>query len=573
MKKKILILPFIVVLGLFLAGGTDAQSCEYHNVWGWAWSDNIGWISFSCKDVTGTIDRIRVRMRFQGTIKTYFRLNGAESKFPGEGSAGGAWADRFTAWMPSRPGGGSWTWDDIKNLQVVAGLSTWTFSGKTYQGRLTQIYVEVDDGGSILTLRPDSDGDYINIENPPVGSHWDLVDDVVADDFGTYVWTDSGSEQKDAYNLQDPLAAGSTVNYGVDINETTGEFSGYAWSDNIGWISFNSGDLAGCPSAPCEARLDLDGTTCGAVGQVCGWARALAYGGGWDGWIKLRDSSYGVSLNPAPTPSEFREWAWGSDVIGWISFNCLDTGACGVSDYKVMTDITITLNNIPSATNLSREQTSGCGSAPIVRFSWNYSDDDNVPPGTDPQSAYEIQIDDDSNLDEDPIATLSGGASTSRDYSPPSFGTTYWWRVRVRDTNGPAWSGWTDGPNFTPTKWPDPDFIWCPLEPDINETIQFCSVFEAGVCDQAAEPSCSDMTGSADNLTTCAAGCNLWEWDFDNDGTPEITSTDNPTYSYSSSGDYRVRLTVTDADGHSCFKLHDVSADIPLPIWKEIPPF
>jgi len=295
----------------------------------------------------------------------------------------------------------------------------------------------------------------------------------------------------------------------------------------------------------------------------------LAYGGGWDGWIKLRDSSYGVSLNPAPTPSEFREWAWGSDVIGWISFNCLDTGACGVSDYKVMTDITIILNNIPSATNLSREQTSGCGSAPIVRFSWNYSDDDNVPPGTDPQSAYEIQIDDAGGL----ITTLSGGAGTSRDYSPPSFGTTYWWRVRVQDTNGPAWSGWTDGPNFTPTKWPDPDFIWCPLEPDIDETIQFCSVFKAGVCDQAAEPSCSDMTGSADDLTTCVAGCNIWEWDFDNDGTPEITSTDNPTYSYSSSGDYRVRLTVTDTDGRSCFKQHDVSADIPLPIWKEIPPF
>ncbi|MBZ9577654.1 PKD domain-containing protein [Patescibacteria group bacterium] len=238
-----------------------------------------------------------------------------------------------------------------------------------------------------------------------------------------------------------------------------------------------------------------------------------------------------------------------------------------------MTDITVTLNNIPSATNLSREQTSGCGSAPIVRFSWDYNDDDNVPLGTDPQSAYEIQIDDDSNLDEDPIVTLSGGDSTSRDYSPPSFGTTYWWRVRVRDTNGPAWSGWANGPNLTPTKWPDPDFIWCPLEPDINETIQFCSVFGAGVCDQAAEPPCSDMASSADNLTTCAAGCNLWEWDFDNDGTPEITSTNNPTYSYSSSGDYRVRLTVTDAGGHSCFKQHDLSADIPLPIWKEIPPF
>jgi len=560
--------------------------CEAHDTWGYAWSDNIGWINFSCIEGTGSphwqevddvvpddsatrvwtdsgseqrdayelqdppaevipfdwIFGVRVKMKYQGTIKTYLRLYDIEIEPPeGEGSAF-AWEELVTDWQDLPPGPVSWDWEKIRDLQVVAGLS---------QGQLTQIYIEVDyslgmgEHGTLI-LRPNGDGDYIKIENPH---------------------------------------AGASVDYGVDIDESTGNFSGYAWSDNIGWISFEPGDLAGCPSgAPCQARLDLDGTTCGEVGQVCGWARALApvgdpNAGGWDGWIKLRDSSYGVSLNPAPTPSEFESWAWGggysggnigAGVIGWISFNDRDiTGSPGPFDYQVMTDITFTLNDIPSATNLSVEQTSGCESAPIVRFSWDYNDDDNVPPGTDPQSAYEIQIDDDPNLDEDPFPPLSGGSDTYRDYSPPNFGTTYWWRVRVRDNNGPVWSDWANGPNFTPIRWPEPDFTWCPEEPDVGEPIRFCSVFEAGVCSPAAEPACN----LAGDLTTCAAGCILWEWDFDNDGTPEITSTDNPTYSYSSSGDYTVRLTVTDADGHSCYKVKDLSTDISLPVWKEIPPF
>ena len=31
---------------------------------------------------------------------------------------------------------------------------------------------------------------------------------------------------------------GGTTNYGVNINPSTGVFSGYAWSENIGWIDF-----------------------------------------------------------------------------------------------------------------------------------------------------------------------------------------------------------------------------------------------------------------------------------------------------------------------------------------------
>lgn len=161
------------------------------------------------------INATKVVMVFQGTIKTYLRLNGAESAFPGQGSGAGAWFTRTTSWSPSRPGGGNWTWADIANLQVVPGLSTVTSFNTTYPGKLTQIYVQVqyiNDTNmsnitlSSITLRPNCPGDYNNIESPATDptTHWTLVDDITADGDATYVWTNSATEQKDAYNLENP---------------------------------------------------------------------------------------------------------------------------------------------------------------------------------------------------------------------------------------------------------------------------------------------------------------------------------------------------------------------------------
>lgn len=111
----------------------------------------------------------------------------------------------------------------------------------------------------------------------------------------------------------------NTVEYGVDIDATTGLFSGYAWSDNSGWISFNTSDLAGCPSGTCEARV-----TGGFIGEfpkaVTGWAKVLSLvseSGG--GFISLSGAApdYGVQL---ASDGKFSGYAWASDGIGWISF-------------------------------------------------------------------------------------------------------------------------------------------------------------------------------------------------------------------------------------------------------------
>jgi len=148
---------------------------------------------------------------------------------------------------------------------------------------------------------------------------------------------------------------GASIDYGVNADAETGIFSGYAWSESIGWITFNQADLSGCPSGTCEAKLDLN------TYEAFGWARAyraiVQEGeslGDWDGWIKLDGVNYGVTLNTSVGPPyEFEGWAYGGDdsdetaTIGWISFNCSNTGVCGTSDYKVLTGVS--LNKSPVA--------------------------------------------------------------------------------------------------------------------------------------------------------------------------------------------------------------------------------
>ncbi len=100
--------------------------------------------------------------------------------------------------------------------------------------------------------------------------------------------------------------------YGLAV-ASNGALSGYAWSDNLGWISANPSDLAGCPESPCTARI--------ADGRILGWLRALAGGstesGGWDGFISLSGSNYGVTQSGATISG----YAWGATNVGWLNFD------------------------------------------------------------------------------------------------------------------------------------------------------------------------------------------------------------------------------------------------------------
>jgi hypothetical protein len=125
---------------------------------------------------------------------------------------------------------------------------------------------------------------------------------------------------------------GSIADYGVNIPTTDGVLSGYAWSANYGWISFNAGDVSGCPMGTCSARRTGN--------SLQGWARILslpgANGGGWTGFVSLDSAtvsspvSYGVTV--AGTAVSGYMW---SNELGWINVNATLDVAAATQSLKI----------------------------------------------------------------------------------------------------------------------------------------------------------------------------------------------------------------------------------------------
>ncbi len=127
--------------------------------------------------------------------------------------------------------------------------------------------------------------------------------------------------------------------YGVRA-DGIGNLSGFAWSPNIGWISFNAPDVAGCPGTAgnpgCSPKLNLSTHEISGFARACAGTVSADCGGasrsdGWDGWISLRGTSpaYGVTTT-ASSPYYWNGWAWGGEVVGWISFSGITSGGSGM---------------------------------------------------------------------------------------------------------------------------------------------------------------------------------------------------------------------------------------------------
>lgn len=102
--------------------------------------------------------------------------------------------------------------------------------------------------------------------------------------------------------------------YGVVANTSTGNLSGYAWSSNYGWLSFNLADVSGCPSGTCQPNINP------STGLVTGWARFIAAPAGttdiWNGWVHLNSGSVPLTYNSGT--QTFSGYAWGQNDIGWV---------------------------------------------------------------------------------------------------------------------------------------------------------------------------------------------------------------------------------------------------------------
>jgi hypothetical protein len=129
-------------------------------------------------------------------------------------------------------------------------------------------------------------------------------------------------------SLNNTNTSGAT-SYGVNIPSSGGSLSGYAWSENVGWINFSGASRSG-------------NTIIGSA-TIQGIADEAAAGnsGGWQGQISLSGtaqdgSPYGVSIDTTKTPNQLSGYGW-SDELGWIDFSRASIVPCvpsGTSTYS-----------------------------------------------------------------------------------------------------------------------------------------------------------------------------------------------------------------------------------------------
>lgn len=383
-----------------------------------------------------------------------------------------------------------------------------------------------------------------------------------------------------SFNCTNEASCGS-VNYGVSVNPGTGDFSGYAWSSNLGWIDF--GPTSGFPEAPNNgARYDS------ATGAVSGWAKILSLGD--DGWLKMSGTwANGVKINDSS--GDFSGWAWNGNAVsgiglGWLSFNCLNDSSCAGSNYKV----NAVINQAPEARNLTAFhwnylQASQYGALKAF-VKWQFFDADSG----DTESAYQIIVDDDADPASPLIDTgkcigyqnplISCLIEVGVDSYPVhnqislNYNQKYYWWVKIWDNhnaasalnqyNSAADTDNDDGDPLTFTtyrhEFPSVDFNWFPTAPSQSEEVQFsdASKYYPGAA-PATPTNCDD------------ANCD-WRWTVPADAVIDDANIANPKITFGSSGEMSVTLKVTDSDGYfsSLTKILDLKQK--LPTWKEVKP-
>lgn len=360
-----------------------------------------------------------------------------------------------------------------------------------------------------------------------------------------------------------------TVNYGVNVRQDD-YLEGYAWTETVGWISFNLADTVSPPAQYNYSGQGFLAQLQGGTNQLRGWMKALATDPTWDGWMKLYKHpsdggpDYGVTLNEST--GELEGWAWGGDVFGWISFNCLNQGSCGTSNYAVHANV----NTAPTVSNLVVSLGNYC-TTPAQQFSWVFSD---VEDGAS-QGGYWLQVQPSSagafpGSDSCPQCAFNSGkqfpngaqssfvnVSVSPGVNQLGFNTGYRWRVKVYDSSDLS-SAWIEGSSFTTPLHPYPDlstrFIWAPTSPSTGELVLF-----------------------SDNVVF--SGTPSWLWTFQN-GLPPTSTVEDPVMEFESEGPKTVTLKATDlqleADPNSgsgaCQDSQTVNAGLPLPGFKEVGP-
>ena len=131
-----------------------------------------------------------------------------------------------------------------------------------------------------------------------------------------YAWSDNvGWVSFSCQNKRD------NYDYGVSIDIDTGEMGGYAWSDSIGWIDFSPvGPYPDVPAYSVKLNLETD--------EITGWAKAVIA----NDWISFSGEEHGVTFNI----HGFSGYAWGGETMGWIDFKLIKSTAFFVREGAII---------------------------------------------------------------------------------------------------------------------------------------------------------------------------------------------------------------------------------------------
>lgn len=151
------------------------------------------------------------------------------------------------------------------------------------------------------------------------------------------------------------------TDYGVTVYDEC--LTGYIWAENAGWIKVGDTSCTGgdcCQSGTSYGyENDSNSTDDDGDGVADDWGvnndgSGNLSGYAWSeniGWINFKPN-YGGSDHPVVIDSNgyFTNYAWGENV-GWINMNCANSSYCGTVDFKVKTSWTA--NATPTVDSVS----------------------------------------------------------------------------------------------------------------------------------------------------------------------------------------------------------------------------
>lgn len=423
-----------------------------HNVWGWAWNDTIGWISFNAANCNTDGDA-----NYEGSGES---RKVPDDNIPGGGAAPSGCPSTGTVYdygvligKNGKLNNNAYAWNDVKGglrldppgpyptnpqssttidfatrkfsgwarfcalasnpATCTGGTAGWVKMAGTTQGGI-DYGVSLDNANNFsgYAYSEDADIQYISFNSQNCDTDNDGHSNGGTDcpaagvamgryfvSMNTNVWGYAWSSNIGYISMNCANASASECGgghfYGVNITSYDANYyqmRGYGWSPNVGWINFSPS--SGYPSAPLNSvRIDK------ITGTTTGWAKIESLGN--NGWIKMSDDTAAgwkdlpVKISYATYPQRFNGYAWNAAAatgpgIGWISFASSTPGAGG-GDYEVYSDFNTPPQVIVGESDLTTMNPClyvGADHVLGYHFDWTYYD---IEDGNN-QFGYELEI-------------------------------------------------------------------------------------------------------------------------------------------------------------------------------------